>query len=112
MYIVNLEKKEKVIWFNDFDKNLFHTNTEINKYMENIQLKIFSQIYGCLPFKYVDNYPMKGYFPDVPKNIKEMKNVIDDNLVNKIYKNINEKYYSYFFIIIDYDGNNVFSDVL
>ena len=98
----------KSIWHTDIDSVIDSDN-----YVKSLYLKIFSQIHNRLPFYvtgYTGAYHEKGYYPHVPDNIKNMPNIIDQELVKKISER--KDYGDYFLFAVDKYGNEVRTNLL
>jgi hypothetical protein len=104
IYIVIDFPEYRPIWYKDINND---ENTEL------LYLKIFSQIHDCLPFKvtgYNCAYKEKGYYPDVPNNIKNLPNIINKKLIIKISELEDNGYY--FIFIVDSDGDEIMTQLL
>jgi hypothetical protein len=68
-----------IVKYNYYDLEIIGTKDyEHKKDAENGLLKAFSQVNDCLPFHvtgYTSSYKEKGYYPDVPDNIKSLPDI-------------------------------------
>jgi hypothetical protein len=96
VYIVNEYPDFTPVW---------HVDVPDDADTNRMYLKIFSQIHGCMPFKVTGltcAYKEEGYCPDVPDDIKQLPNIIDQSAADTIKKLVNNEYY--FLFIVDSDG--------
>ena len=103
LYIVNEFPKYQQIWHKDIGKD---------ENYKNIYLKIFSQIHNCMPFRVTGiniAYKEEGEYPDIPNEIKDMANVLNQKELKSIENDIDGYY---FFFVIDSDGNEVSTNLL
>ena len=103
LYIVNEYPQYQPVWHKDIKKD--------GNY-KNIYLKIFSQIHDSMPFKVTGvncAYKEEGHYPDVPKEIKETPNVLNEKELEDIEDNYDGLY---FFFVINSDGEEVSTNLL
>ena len=77
-----------------------------------LYLKMYSQIYNCLPFEltgYNVSYKEDGYYPEITDDIK---NMVDIDVINEIKKENIEYANVYFAFAIDKNGNELFTKML
>lgn len=106
LFIANVFMDEGPLCYMDIDED------------EDIGLlyeKIFSHIYGVMPFKVTGTnsaYVQQGYCPKIPDEIKALPlpKIIDDN-ITKIIKNRKDGGY-YFMFVIDDDGDECMTELL
>lgn len=92
-------------------KIIGYIDTEKEEDCKKIYLKMFSQIYNCLPFEITDfnsAYKEEGYYPEIPD---EIKNMSDIDIIEKI-KEENTGDGVYFVFAIDRNGNELFTEML
>lgn len=102
IFIVNEFPEYKPIWQIDYNDD-----TDI----QDIYLKIFTQLHGFMPFVVTgstSSYVDKGYYPEVLDNIKNMKEIVPNDILDTIKNSDNY----YFIIAIDDEGNEVISELL
>jgi len=78
---------------------------------QNLYLKMFSQIYNCLPFKttdYTSSYKEIGNYQLVDPNIKNIPNI---KIIDKITEE-NTGDHVYFVFVVDSDGTELFTELL
>ena len=110
LYIVNDFPHYEPIWYKDINDD---EDNDDNNNIESSYLKIFSQIHDCLPFEvtgYNCAYKEEGYYPDVSEDIKNMPDIIDEDLTEKIGECYDDGYY--FIFIVDCDGNEIKTELL
>jgi hypothetical protein len=96
VYIVNEYPDFTPVW---------HVDVSDDADTNQMYLKIFSQIHDCMPFQVTgltSAYKEDGYWPDVPDDIKQLPNIIDQSAADIIKKRVNNEHY--FLFIVDSDG--------
>ena len=107
MYVVNLSPEESPIWYQDINDDSY----------KDIYTKIYTQIHFSMPFK-VTGYTKDGFYKetgeypaDIPEKIKEMPDVLEKKILNKIPDGFDNTGDCFFFVI-DSNGNDIYAEVL
>lgn len=110
-YSFSIPEKYRIYIVSEFPnyKIIGHIDTKNKDFCKKLYLKMYSQIYNCLPFQitgYNSAYKEEGYYPEIPEDIKNIPNI---NIINKLNHN---EYNIYFVFAIDKDGNEVLCEIL
>lgn len=112
-YFFNIPEKYRIYIVSEFPdyKIIDYINCDKIEECKKIYLKMFSQLYNCLPFEVTDyNYSYKdtGYYPEISEDIKNIRNM---DIIDKInYENKGDNVY--FVFAIDNKGKEIFTKML
>jgi hypothetical protein len=79
---------------------------------KKVYYKMFSQIHDCMPFVvsgYTSSYKEEGEYPEVPEEIKNMKDI---QMIEDLKEEMESGDNVYFVIAIDEDGEEIFTEML
>jgi hypothetical protein len=103
LYIINEYPNydTKPIWYIDLKSEC-----------EKIYKKMFSQIYGCMPFEMSESnsaYKEEGEYPEISEEIRLMTDIGKD-ITDKIKENMEE--HVYFLCILNANGDEIITKIL